>query len=189
MTQPRTIVFLGKSGSGKDTQAKIVAEKLKPALYVSTGAFFREAMNKDTAMGRRTKEVMDNGELMPHWFGALAWEQTLLEKLKDKENIIFPSSPRNPEEAEELDEVLEWLGRDLSEAVLVDVPDEEVIKRLLKRARFDDNEKDIRARLAWFELHVGPTIDYYEKAGRLHRVDGVGSIEEIKERIAKALGI
>lgn len=189
MDTPRTIVFLGKSGSGKDTQAKFVAEKLEPVLYVSTGSFFRKVMSKDTTMGRRTKQVMDNGELMPHWFGAFAWEQTLLEELKGEENIIFPSSPRNAEEARELDEVLEWLGRDLSEAVLVDVPDEEAVKRLLKRARFDDNEEDIRARLSWFEPHVGPVIEYYEKAGRLHRVNGVGSVEEIFEKIKAALKI
>jgi adenylate kinase len=71
----------------------------------------------------------------------------------------------------------------------VDIPNTEVMTRLLKRGRSDDIEENIKERLVWFKRDVGPVIDYYEKAGRLHKIDGVGSVEEIAERIAQALGI
>jgi len=189
MNTPRTIAFLGKSGSGKDTQADFVAEKLVPNLYISTGDIGRDLMKKDTLVGRRVKETLDEGKIFPAWLAEFMWQREMAENLKGDEYIIFPSSPRKKTEAEELDNVLGWLGRSLSEAVLVDISDDEAVRRLLARGRFDDNEEDIRARLAWFEPNVGPAIEYYEKAGRLHRVDGVGSIEEIEKRVAKALGI
>ncbi len=185
----RTIVFLGKSGSGKDTQAEILAKKIELVLYISTGDLFREMQNKDTLIAKKTEEVLSKGGLIPAWLASFMWQKELSEKLKYGQNIIFPSSPRRLPEAKELDEVLEWLERGLSEAVLVDIPDEEVMTRLLKRSRFDDTEENIKERIAWFKSEVEPTIEYYEQQGRLHRVNGVGAVGEISKRINKILEI
>jgi adenylate kinase len=73
--------------------------------------------------------------------------------------------------------------------VLLDISNEEAVSRLLKRKRSDDTEESIKERLSWFEENVGPAITYYEGHGRLHRVDGMGTIEDVAERIAQSLGI
>ncbi len=188
MVNSRTIVFLGKSGSGKDTQAEILAEKLKPSLLVSTGDLAREIMESNTLIGKRVKETLAEGGLLPAWLASFLWEKKLAGEFVGEENLIFPSSPRRVPEAKEIDEVIKWLGRDGKvEAVLVDIPDEEVFTRLLKRGRADDTKENIQERLNWFKRDVEPVIDYYEKDSRLYRVDGVGPVEEIAKRIDKAL--
>lgn len=186
----RTIVFLGKSGSGKDTQAEILAEKLKPSLLVSTGDLARKIGASKTLTGKRVKETIDEGGLLPAWIASFLWQEKLVKDFNGEENLIFPSSPRRLAEAQEIDETMSWLKKDGNvEAVLVDIPNTEVMTRLLKRGRSDDIEENIKERLVWFKRDVGPVIDYYEKVGRLHKIDGVGSVEEIAERIAQALGI
>lgn len=189
MTTPRTIVVLGKSGSGKDTQVKLLIEKLKPSLVISTGGLARTLMEKSTLMGQRVKETLKKGGLLPAWLGAFLWQEALSEKFTGDENLIFSSSPRRVDEAEELDEVMRWLERGNVEAVLVDVSDDEALARLLKRGRDDDTENNIRERLSWFKEDVVPVIDYYQQKGRLHKVNGIGKVEDIFERIKQALGL
>jgi|SRR3990167_9257698 len=184
---PRTIVLLGKSGSGKDTQAKLVAEKLQPFLYISTGDLGRALMKSPTAFGHKVKETLEKGGIFPDWLASYLWEKDLAERLQGEENIVFPSSPRKIGEAEKIDTVLEWLGRRAAEAVLIDISDDEAVKRLLGRGRADDTEENIRERLSWFEPEVSPTIRYYEERGRLYRIDGVGTVKEIFNRIKEVL--
>ena len=105
------------------------------------------------------------------------------------ENIIMDGSPRRLDEAVEMDEVFKWLGREKIEVVLVDITEDEAVKRLLKRGRADDTEEAIRSRLRWFNESAMPAVEYYEKSGRLLRVDGLGTVEEIHLRIKQVLGI
>lgn len=184
---PRTIAFLGKSGSGKDTQIELLAQKLKPALIEITGDRFRKIAKMDTVAGRKIRIILDEGGLPPGWFAEYLWQDMLIHELKGEEHLIFGGSPRRIEEAKELDEVLEWFERSRPEAVLLDISDDEAVERLLKRGRHDDTEESTRERLKWFEENVGPVIDYYEKSGRLRRVDGMGTVEEVFERIKDAL--
>jgi len=186
---PRTITILGKSGSGKDTQVESLAKKLSPALIISTGKRFREIEQSDTLAGKKTKEVLDVGGLMPAWFASYLWQDELVNNLNGDENILFGSNPRRVEEAEELDEVIKWLGRDPVEAVLLDIPDEESLERMIKRGREDDNEENIKQRLSWFHEYVESVAEHYQWHHRLHVVDGVGPIKEIHKRIKKVLKI
>lgn len=186
----KTIVVLGKSGSGKDTQAEMLLSNLSPSLLVSTGNAVRELSQKDTLIGERIQQILGDGGLLPAWLAAFLWERELANKFKGNEHLVFSSSPRRVEEARELDEVLEWLGREKSQAVYLDIPDDEAVERIVKRSRDgNDNEENVRARLLWFNEMVEPVIAYYEQVGRLHRINGVGSVEDIHLQILDSLGI
>ena len=187
---PRTIVLLGKSGSGKDTQIELLAKKLEPHLIVSTGEKFREIAELDSVAGRKINTILKEGGLPPDWFAEYLWQGELIYNLKGEEHIICGGTPRRLNEAKKWDEVITWLGRKLPEAVLVDIPDDEAVARIVKRARNkDDNEENVRKRLEWFRDNVVPVINYYEEEGRLQRVDGVGTVEEVFERIRAALNL
>lgn len=190
MANSQTLVFLGRSGSGKGTQVELIKKMLQPYLYIYTGDLFRVLAKTDSFAGIKIKGVIDTGGLPDEWLASFLWQRELIEKFKGNENLIFDGTPRRLHEAEELDEVLGWLERkeDLR-AVLVDITDEEAIIRLLKRSRTDDTEESIRSRLGWFKTSTEPVIDYYEKSGRLVRVDGIGTVDEIHQRIKKALNL
>lgn len=185
----KTIIILGRSGSGKGTQAILLKKKLEPCLHIVAGDLFRALAQKEGLAGRKVKEILAAGGLPPEWLAEFLWGKELIENLLGEENIIFDGSPRRVGEAERLDEVLGWLGRPSPRAVLVDITEQEAITRLLKRGRGDDQESNIRARLDWFNKSVLPVIDYYENSGRLIKVDGIGSVEDVFARITKALGI
>lgn len=190
MNKPRTIVFLGKSGSGKDTQMELLAEKLQPHLLITTGDKFREVAELNTVAGRKINKLLEEGRLAPRWFAEYLWQGQLIYDLNDNEHLIFGGTPRRLEEAKRIDEVIEWLERSLPEAILLDIPDEESVRRIVKRGRDeDDNEENVRKRLEWFKETVEPVVEYYEKQGRLHRIDGVGAVEDIHQRIIDSLDI
>lgn len=186
--KPQTLIVLGRSGSGKGTQVDLIKEKLgEPCLHISTGALFRNLSQAGTYTGRKVKAITESGGLPPSWVAEFLWEKEVVEKVKGEEHLIFDGAPRRLDEARKLDEVLGWLGREDAKIVLVDITEAEALTRLLKRARVDDSEAGIRSRLTWFNQSVQPVIDYYEKSGRLIRVDGIGPVPEIFERIKKAL--
>ncbi|MEK7174901.1 MAG: nucleoside monophosphate kinase [Patescibacteria group bacterium] len=185
----QTIIILGRSGSGKGTQAELLKKLLEPCLYIYTGDLFRELSEADTVAGQKIKITLSSGGLPQEWLAAFLWQRELIYGVHGHENIIIDGSPRRLDEAEEMDEVLEWLDRKNIKVLLVDITEDEAVKRLLKRGRADDSEASIRARLAWFNTEARPAIEYYEKSGRLIRIDGLGTIAEIHERIKAVLGI
>lgn len=189
MSSPRVLILLGRSGSGKGTQGEFLRQKLEPCLYVYTGDLFRQLAHKNTVAGRKVKQVMEEGGLPPEWLAAFLWQRELLDNLRGGENIIFDGTPRRLDEAKEMDKTLEWLGWNNVKAVLIDITNEEALTRLLKRRRSDDDEATIKNRLSWFESDVVPAIDYYRDTGRLVTVDGLGTVEEVFERIKKELNI
>ena len=185
----QTIIILGRSGSGKGTQAELLRKALDPCLYIYAGDLFREFSEIDTVAGTKIKELLGSGGLPPEWFAAFLWQRELIYGVHGAENIIIDGSPRRLDEAQEMDEVLEWLGRKDLKIILVDITEDEAVQRLLKRGRADDTEESIRSRLSWFNTEAQPAVEYYEKSGRLIKVDGMGSVEEIHNRIKKALNL
>ena len=105
--------------------------------------------------------------------------------------VLFNGFPRNPAQATQLDGLLEELDAELTAAVVLEVSQDEVVRRLLQRSaeqgRSDDNEATIRHRLNVYEEQTQPLLDYYEAAGKLHRVDGSRSVEEVGEQIRRVL--
>lgn len=161
---------------------------LEPCLYIYTGDLFRELSESESLAGKKIKSVLESGGLPEEWIAAFLWQRKLLDGLKlGSENIIMDGSPRRLDEAQEMDEVLNWFGRQDVKVILVDITEDEAVKRLLKRGRTDDTKESVRERLHWFNTDALPAIEYYEKSGRLIKIDGLGSVEEIHERVKQAL--
>ncbi|WP_027892156.1 adenylate kinase [Calidithermus chliarophilus] len=182
------VIFLGPPGAGKGTQAKRLAAE-KGYRQLSTGDILRSHIARDTELGRKVGPILDRGDLVP--------DDLILELVKEEiaamptPRIIFDGFPRTYAQAEALDRLLKELGVELRGVLLVDVPREELIKRLLGRAeaegRSDDNEATIRNRLAVYEEKTQPLVEYYARTGSLKAIDGLGSMDEVWARIQSAL--
>ncbi|OGF73767.1 hypothetical protein A2W48_02105 [Candidatus Giovannonibacteria bacterium RIFCSPHIGHO2_12_44_12] len=178
-------MFLGRSGSGKDTQIEMLMRRpdLAGAIETNTGNILREIAKKETILGKKVKEILDTGKLTPGWLSFFAWLSYSRDLVKSNEILFSSGSPRRLEEAELEDRASEFLGRAKPVGVHIMVSREEAKKRLLLRKRGDDTEKSVDSRLDWFEDDVMPIIEHYKKEGRLIEVDGEGSREEIFARL------
>jgi adenylate kinase len=185
------IVLLGAPGSGKGTQAALMVEHLNVP-HISTGAVLRAAIEAGSELGQQAKEVIDRGELVSDDIMAGLIEERL--NLEDvKEGFILDGYPRNLSQAEALDEVLGRLGQPLDDALQIDVDTELVVDRIAKRAaeehRSDDTEETLRNRMKVYAEQTAPVVDYYADRGLLSRVLGIGTIEEVFQRIKGVLEI
>ena len=180
------VIFLGPPGAGKGTQAARLAEELS-FKKLSTGDILRDHVVRGTPLGLQVKPIMDRGDLVP--------DDLILALIREElaDRVIFDGFPRTIPQAEALDRLLEETGTRLLGVVLVEAPEEELVRRLLKRAelegRSDDNEETIRRRLQVYREKTEPLIQYYEKTGALRRVEGLGTPDEVYARIRAALGI
>ena len=180
------VIFLGPPGAGKGTQAARLAEELG-FKKLSTGDILRDHVARGTPLGLQVKPIMDRGDLVP--------DDLILALIREElaDRVIFDGFPRTIPQAEALDRLLEETGTRLLGVVLVEAPEEELVRRLLKRAelegRSDDNEETIRRRLQVYREKTEPLIQYYEKTGALRRVEGLGTPDEVYARIRAALGI
>lgn len=185
------IVLLGAPGSGKGTQAAKLVEQLDLP-HISTGDLLRAAVREGTPLGQRAKAVMDRGELVSDDIMLCLLEERLSADDASK-GFILDGYPRNLAQAEALDELLERLGQPVDEALQIDVDEEMVVARILKRAeeedRSDDSEEVARKRLRVYAEQTAPVIDYYAHKGILSRVLGEGSIEDVFQRIRGVLQI
>ncbi|SDE38586.1 adenylate kinase [Thermus arciformis] len=180
------VIFLGPPGAGKGTQAARLAEELS-FKKLSTGDILRDHVARGTPLGQQVKPIMDRGDLVP--------DELILALIREElaDRVILDGFPRTLPQAEALDRLLAETGTRLLGVVLVEVPEEELVRRLLRRAelegRSDDNEETIRRRLEVYREKTEPLVHYYEKKGVLRRVDGLGTPEEVYARIRAALGI
>ena len=184
------IILFGPPGSGKGTQAESLIEKYQ-ILHISTGDLFRYEMGNNTPLGLKAKEYMAKGELVP--------DEVTIGMLKNKVNsnpgargIIFDGFPRTIAQAEALDSFLKEKETHVSVLVALDVPDEELVVRLLNRGkssgRADDNDEQIiRNRIQVYKSETAPVFDYYAASGKSVLINGVGSIQEIFDRLCEAI--
>lgn len=182
-------MLLGGPGVGKGTQAAKLREYYDIP-HLSTGDVLREARAKGTELGKRAGEYMDAGRLLP--------DDIILGIVKEKfgspemqRGFLLDGFPRTIPQAEGLDAILEGLGKKLDAVVSIEVSDDIIEDRLLKRAeiegRSDDNRETIRKRLKVYYDQTAPLKDYYDKQGVLKAVDGVGGIEDVFNRITAIL--
>jgi adenylate kinase len=185
------IVLLGAPGSGKGTQAGLMAEDLGHP-HISTGELLRAAIREGGDLGREAKSVIDRGELVSDdiMIGLIA------ERLAEPDaqaGFILDGYPRNLTQAESLDALLARLGKPVDEALQIDVDPELVIERISRRAelegRSDDTEDVVRKRLTVYAEQTAPVIDFYARKGVLSRVLGEGTVEEVFQRIKGVLQI
>ncbi len=201
------LIFLGPPGAGKGTQAEAIINEFKIP-QISTGDIIRAAIRKETELGKEFKSYTDAGKLVPDDLVNRMVEQRLGED-DCKPGFLLDGFPRTVAQAEALDGMLEKMTRKLEHVLLLEVPDEVLVERITGRRsdpetgrvyhvkfdpppadiadrliqRSDDTEEVLTKRLNEYHGKTAPLIPYYEKAGLLRRVEGVGSMDEIRGRI------
>ena len=211
------IIMLGAPGAGKGTQAKKIAEKFQIP-HISTGDIFRANIKAGTELGKKAKEYMDQGQLVP--------DELTLELIMDRfqnpdcaNGYVLDGFPRTIPQAEALTEALAKKGETIDYAINVEVPDENIINRMGGRRaclacgatyhivyaptkvegvcdrcgeklvlRDDDKPETVKNRLNVYHAQTQPLIEYYTKQGKLAEVDGTQSMEDVFNAIVKILG-
>ncbi|SFI56353.1 MULTISPECIES: adenylate kinase [Microbacterium] len=186
---PARLLIIGPQGSGKGTQGVRIAEVLGiPA--VSTGDVFRANVKEGTELGLKVKAIIDAGDLVPDDLTSAIVRDRLAEA-DAAGGFLLDGYPRNLGQVADLDAFLQERGEALTAVIELSVPREESIQRLSLRAaeqgRADDNEESIAKRLAIYESETAPILDVYRARGIVDEIDGVGSLDEITERITAAL--
>jgi len=185
----RRLLLLGPPGAGKGTQAERLVSRLGIP-QVSTGDMLRAAVAAGTAIGERAKAVMERGELVPDEI-VIGVAEERLARPDAQRGFVLDGFPRTAAQAEALDAILERMGTPLERCVAIVVDDDEIVQRLLRRARIegrsDDNEATIRNRMRVYREQTEPLVAYYRERGLLREVDGQGSVEAVAKRIEEAL--
>lgn len=185
------IIFLGPPGAGKGTQAKIFLDRAG-IVQISTGDILRAAVANGTELGKQAKSFMDKGELVPDSVVIGIIEQRIQEP-DCKKGFVLDGFPRTIDQAQALDGILEKLGLNIDHVVNFEVPDDELVRRLLGRAeqegRSDDNPESIKNRLQIFKDKTQPLISYYEGKKKLRHIDGLGTTADIAEKVKAVAGV
>lgn len=183
------IVLFGPPGSGKGTQSEKIITKYG-FKHISTGEVLRAKIAKQTKLGLQAKALLDKGQLMPDSLMMDILAKTL-DDLGTVEGVILDGVPRTIPQAIALKEMLKKRGADVSVMLNLIVPEEELIKRILKRGetsgRSDDNLETTQKRLEVYNSTTAPVIEFYKKEGKLINIEGHGSIDEIFEMIVKEI--
>ena len=183
----RNLVLTGPPGAGKGTQAARLAERLGIP-QISTGAILREEKASGSELGKRVSAIMAKGDLVP--------DATVIEIVREriarsdcKGGFILDGFPRTAAQAKALDQLLEQQGRDPLIVVALEVPEQELVRRILSRGegRADDNEQSVKRRLEVYRGETAPILEHYRDS--LVRIDGVGEMDEVESWIAGALGV
>ncbi len=208
------LIMLGRSGSGKGTQAKLLVEEFNLE-YLGTGDLLRTFTERGNPAAIKLKETLMAGKLVPSWFAFFVWMEKLAYTNIHK-GVFFDGSPRKIEEAMILDEVLTWFGRVNVKVILLDITRDEAYHRLINRrvcslcgkgayaqdsearckychgeltTRLEDGPEAINVRLDWFDEQVVPVIEHYEQKGDLIRVGSMRRPEEVHQEILKKLSV
>lgn len=185
------LVIFGGPGSGKGTQSAKIAKKYG-LFHISTGDVLRDHIARSTDIGKVAHSYISQGMLIPDKLMIKILEDLLKSRTEDtKHGVIFDGFPRTLPQARELDALLEVLETDIAIVIGLEVPDEELTKRMLLRGkesgREDDNEKAIKTRLAVYHKQTLPLQEYYTENGKYVAINGEGTIEEIFDKICAAI--
>jgi adenylate kinase len=184
------LIILGAPGSGKGTQGALLSTRLAIP-KISTGDLLRAAVKDGTPLGTKAKGFMDQGLLVPDEV-ILGLIEEVLESDAAARGVIMDGFPRTLPQAEAVDRLLAPLGRKVDRVLLIDVSDDELIARMVKRAaiegRTDDTPETIRRRQAVYREQTAPLIAFYDRRDLVTRVNGLGTVEAIAERMARAAG-
>ena len=176
------LILFGPPGSGKGTQAERLISKYN-LCHISTGDMFRYELSHNTELGQLARSYMDKGQLVPDSVTI----SMLRKRVQDNPHVkgfIFDGFPRTTPQAEALDELLAETGETISGLIELSVDEDEIVKRVLLRGktsgRADDNDESIiRKRINVYRSETTPVADYYGQFGKSHKIQGVGSIDDI----------
>ena len=183
------IVIFGAPGSGKGTQSERIVEKYG-INHISTGDVLRAEIKNGTELGKTSKGYIDQGQLIPDelMIDILA---SVFDSFKDSKGVIFDGFPRTIAQAEALKKMLAERGQDVSVMVDLEVPEDELMVRLIKRGkdsgRADDNEETIKKRLHVYHSQTAPLIDWYKNEKKYQHINGLGTMEGIFAEICEAI--
>jgi len=184
------ILILGAPGSGKGTQGQILAERLGLP-KITTGDLLRAAMKDGTSLGVEAKKYYDEGKLVPDSV-VLGMIKDELDRPEAKTGAILDGFPRTAAQAELVDRTLGRRGQRLNHILLLDVTEEELVRRMRARAqvegRTDDSPEAIATRLQVYQRDTAPLIAHYAQRGIVHRVPGTGTVDQIAGEIKRIIG-
>ena len=181
------VVLLGPPGAGKGTQAQVLGRRLDvPA--ISTGDMLREAVAAGSELGRKVEGIMTSGSLVD--------DATMAEVVRERlarpdagRGFLLDGYPRTMAQVETLAGILREAGRELDAVLLVDVPEDELVRRTLQRGRADDKEGVIRERLKVYREKTAPLIGYYKERGLLREIDGNRPVEDVTACLLRVCGV
>jgi len=184
------LILFGPPGSGKGTQAEKLAEKYD-LIHISTGDLFRYEMGNDTPLGMKAKEFISKGELVPDSITVRMLENKL-DKHPKAAGFILDGFPRNIAQCEALDKIFLDKNMSITRLVALDVDEEELTKRIIGRGktsgRKDDSDVEIiKNRIKVYHEETSPVFNYYDAQNISHKINGIGSIDEIFERLCSVI--
>ncbi len=186
----KNIVIFGAPGSGKGTQSELIIKKYGLG-HISTGDVLRSEIKNGTELGKTAASFIDKGQLIP--------DELMIDILAgvydsfgpDHEGVIFDGFPRTIPQADALKEMLAKRGHKIAAMIELDVPEDELMTRLINRGkesgRSDDNEETIRKRLGVYHNQTAPLIDWYKADGTHHHINGHGELDRIFGDIAAVI--
>ena len=184
------IVLFGGPGSGKGTQSEKLIDKYG-LHHISTGEVLRDHIKRETELGKIAKSYIDEGQLIPDELMIQILDDVLEKEAKDKPGVIFDGFPRTIPQAEALHNLLKKRDKELDAVVGLEVPDDELVKRMINRGkitgRADDNEETIKKRLKVYHDQTSPLKNHYEKQNKYVAINGNREIEHIFDSIVEAL--
>lgn len=180
------LVLFGPPGSGKGTQSEKLEEKYN-LLHISTGDLFRAHMKNETPLGKKAKSYIEKGDLVPDEV-TIGMMNDKIEKHPEVNGFIFDGFPRTAIQAEALDKFLNEKNIPISKMIALEVEEDELVKRLLNRGKDsgradDQNVSIIKNRIEVYNQKTLPVADYYRKQNKYEAVNGIGSIENIFDRL------
>ena len=184
------LILFGPPGSGKGTQAERLISKYN-LCHISTGDMFRYELRHNTELGQLARSYMDKGQLVPDSVTI----DMLRKRVQDNPHVkgfIFDGFPRTTPQAEALDQLLTETGETISGLIELAVDEDEIVKRVLLRGRTsgraDDNDESIiRKRINVYRSETTPVADYYGQFGKSHKIQGVGSIDDIFNNLCQTI--
>lgn len=183
------IVIFGAPGSGKGTQSERIVAKYG-INHISTGDVLRAEIKNNTELGKVAKGYIDQGQLLPDNL-IVDMLAAKLDSFEESKGVIFDGFPRTIAQAEALKQMLAARGQSVTVMLDLDVPEEELMERLIKRGqesgRADDNEETIKKRLVVYHNQTAPLIDWYKQEGQYAHIHGSGRLEDITAEICAAI--
>ena len=184
------IILCGAPGCGKGTQSDLIVEKYA-LTHLSTGELMRAEMASGSELGKLISSYISKGQLVPDEVTIEMLSKHIDSLPADTKGLVFDGFPRTENQAVELEKLMQKRGDKAAVLLDINVPEDEVIRRLLERGktsgRADDNLDTIKERLVVYHRQTEPVAAYYKSLGKYQAVDGLGTIPEIFERIQKVL--